>query len=288
LNIDLSLPERIEQTNLTSTEEMIIEKITKNINDLAFYNGAQMAEACGVSASLITRLTQKLGYNSFQEFKRDVEDLYKQSTTPYDTFKKYLTKIAEYESDSIHYSIMQDLQNITEMEKQLKKSDIDEIVAKIKNANTVYLVAMFASENAAKLLSHYLDRLEINYRLLFGLGLSKQTEYRNPKTGDLLIAFSSQGILKEVLEAVQLSKKNGATVVSVTDSKINSLAKNSDYVLVAPVSGATFDYSHTATVAMVNILANCLASTFDQEYLVERLEEVRTRWKERNLFVSNR
>lgn len=288
MTTQMNLLERVERTRLTPTEKLIIENITTHITEFAFYNGAQMAKKCDVSPSLVTRLIQKLGYNGFLDFKRDVEDLYKQSLTPYDTYQEYLSKTSPSEKHHAYYSIRQDLKNINSMQALVEQSDLDQIVKAIKHSNKVYLAAMFASENPARLLSHYLDRLEINYRLLFGLGLSKKNEYYQPKNGDVLIAFSSQGILREIFEAAKFARSNGATIVAITDSKTNPLARNSDYVLVAPVNGAIFDYSHVATVAMINLLANSLASTYDPKYLAKRLEEVLIRWNEKQLFVTKR
>ena len=52
------------------------------------------------------------------------------------------------------------------------------------------------------------------------------------------------------------------------------------------VSGSVFDYSHVATMAMVTILANRLADTFEPEYLFSRFAQIRNEWKEKGLFLN--
>ncbi|NLZ54027.1 MAG: MurR/RpiR family transcriptional regulator [Thermoanaerobacteraceae bacterium] len=284
---NLSLIERVKQTKLTPSEQHIIDTITSNITELVFYNSAKLAEICEVSASVITRLNQKLGYENFNEFKQDLEDLYRQTVTPYDTYKHYLNINSSIDASKANYSVMQDINNLIKMQKQLDQKDIDAIVEIIKKANMTYIVAMFASEPTARYLSSHLDRLKILNRCVLGVGLSKQIEFLKPQKGDIIIAISFQGIFQEIFESVSFAKRNSATVISITDSRINPLAKASDYVLVTSVDGATFDYSHVAPISMVNVLVNGIAASMDTDYLVEILDQVRQRWRELHLFISD-
>ena len=75
MNQNMTLAERVEQTKLTRTEEKIVEMVMNDISKAAFFNGAQLAAFCGVSASLVTRLIQKLGYQSFNEFKLELQEI---------------------------------------------------------------------------------------------------------------------------------------------------------------------------------------------------------------------
>ena len=94
MNQNMTLAERVEQTKLTRTEEKIVEMVMNDISKAAFFNGAQLAAFCGVSASLVTRLIQKLGYQSFNEFKLELQEIYRQEVTPYDIFQKKAVRTA--------------------------------------------------------------------------------------------------------------------------------------------------------------------------------------------------
>lgn len=285
MNQGLSLKERAEQTKLTRTEEKIVEMVMNHISEAAFFNGAQLAQFCGVSASLVTRLIQKLGYQGYQDFKLELQEIYRQEVTPYDIYQKYLSSEGK-KNTSIHQFIMQDMENLAAIEKNNSEELIDAVAEAIHKAGRVYILAMFASENPARALAHYLDRLNISYQCVFDLGLSKKLEYIQPGPDDLVVAFSFQGILKEIYEACQYIQEKGTPIVSITDTKANRLTRLSTYSLTVPVSGSVFDYSHVATMAMVTILANRLADTFDPEYLTSRFAEIRNKWKQRGLFLN--
>ena len=285
MNQNLTLSERAEQTKLTRAEEKIVETVMNNIGETAFLNGAQLANFCGVSASLVTRLIQKLGYDGFHEFKREMQEIYRQEVTPYDIYQKHLSAEGK-ESSSIHQFIVENMENLAALEQNNSEETIDAVARAIHSADKVYILAMFASESPVRTLAHYLDRLNISHQCVFDLGLSKKIEYLQPKPEDLVIAFSFQGILKEIYEACSYIVRNGTPVVSITDTKANRLTRLSEYSLTVSVSGSVFDYSHVATTAMVTLLANRLADTFDPEYLSSRFDQIRSEWKQKGLFLN--
>ena len=171
MNQNMTLAERVEQTKLPRTEEKIVEMVMNDISKAAFFNGAQLAAFCGVSASLVTRLIQKLGYQSFNEFKLELQEIYRQEVTPYDIFQKYLSEEGSKNS-SIHAVIAQDIENLAAIEQNNSAETIDAVANAVHKAKKVYILAMFASESPARTMAHYLDRLNITYQCVFDLGLS--------------------------------------------------------------------------------------------------------------------
>ena len=109
------------------------------------------------------------------------------------------------------------------------------------------------------MLEHYLWRLNKPFIEATGIGLSKKIEFSGIGSDDVLIAFSSQRVLKEVRDAAVTARRRGTTVIAITDNAANPLACASDLVLLAPVTGVSVDYTHVATLAMINLIINSLA-----------------------------
>ena len=87
-----SINSRVKSANLTDTEREAVGLIIQDVDNMVFLNSFQIAERCGVSPAFITRLTRKLEYASFKEFKNDLNSLYKKSVNSYDLFQSYLDK----------------------------------------------------------------------------------------------------------------------------------------------------------------------------------------------------
>lgn len=278
-----SIITRINQTKLTKKEREIADHILQNLNTTAFLSGIQLAKETQVSATLITRFIQKLGYSKFPEFKNDLEELYRKTNTPYEVFQNFM---ANSEDDDIsNHSIAQDIQNITTMKNILQKEAFDIIVEAIEQADTVYLAAMFASEAVTQIFSYHLNRLKKPFVLLSGVGISKQIEYSSISSSDILICVSSQRILREVRDVAIYAVSQGIKTVAITDSPTNPLATACDYFLLTPVTGSVFDYSLTAPITMVNAIVNTLAAKYPNKLSAE-LETIEKRWNDKNLFCT--
>ena len=273
--------ERIKSAKLTEKDQAVLEKITGDINKTAFLSGIQLAEECGVSATFITRLVRKLGYEKFADFKEELGERYRKATSPYDMFQNFV--VAGNMTEVVKSSIVQDLANLSSMEKMLDARVLERAVDSIDRCNKVYMVAMFASEVAVQMMGHYLWRLGKPWEGLTGVGLSKKVEYSSIGKGDVLLAFSSQRVLKEVRDAVLFAKKQGAVTIAITDNAANPLACVSDYVLLAPVKGVAVDYTHVATLAMLNLIINSLAQR-TPEVVAQTLEKEIGRCSSRDLF----
>jgi DNA-binding MurR/RpiR family transcriptional regulator len=270
-----SLADRTKRARLTSQERHIAEVVNSTLSRAAFLPGPRLAKSCGVSASAITRFAQKLGYSGFPEMKLEF--------TPYEMFKEFLS---EPRKPSVsRESIAQDLQNILNMQSVLDEGVLERVVTEIDKSKKVYSAAIAASEVAVHLFNLYFGVLGKAHHGLLGYGISKQIEVTDVGPGDIVLAICSQRVFREVRDVAAYAKQRGAFTVAITDSATNALATVCDLVLIAPVSGATFGYSHVAPVAMVNMVVNCLAAR-DPKKSLKELEKIRNRWNRTHVFCS--
>ena len=277
-----SFAQRVQQAQLTTQEKHIADKISRNLSRTAFLTGPQLAKECEVSASAITRFAQKLGYSGFPELKIDLEELFRQTITPYEMFKEFL---ADSRSNSVwQESIAQDLQNVMTLQSVLDENLLEQVITVIEKGKTIYLAAIDASDVAVRLLSFYF-RVVLGkpHNNLIGHGLSMKVKLADIGPEDVFVAISYQRIFREIRDAALFAKDKGACTIAITDSQANALATVCDFVLIAPVTGATFGYSHVAPVAMVNIIVNSLASR-NPEQCLKNLERLRGIWNTIPLF----
>ncbi|MDD5823181.1 MAG: MurR/RpiR family transcriptional regulator [Firmicutes bacterium] len=266
------LNERILAADLTTSESQAVELILNNVDKAVFFSATQVADMCGLSPTSITRIVQKLGYQKYSDFKKEIELLYREQITPKDMFDNFLN--SGIKSEVIQQSIQQDYENLRAMEDNLDEDTLKAVAEKIAKADKVFIIGMFGSEIVVKSLEFYCWRLGKEHECFTGIGLSKKFIFSDAEPGDVLIAISNQRILKEIMESVEFANENGIMTITITDNFTNPLANKADYALVAPVKGKVFDYTHTATLALVDILCNMIASEMKDE-VREKLRESR-------------
>ncbi len=83
----------------------------------------------------------------------------------------------------------------------------------------------------------------------------------------LVIAVSSSGKTKDVIDAVRIAKENSAPVISITSNKNSPLAKLSDITLIAGASGnseaAMPNEIRNSQLALIDALTSYLESVMD-------------------------
>ena len=75
---------------------------------------------------------------------------------------------------------------------------------------------------------------------------------------DCLLAMTFQPYRRDTLAAVQRARKNGATIIGVTDSSAASLCREADIGLVSPTHTPQFFHSNSAVTALLESLCALL------------------------------
>lgn len=279
------LKQRLNEKKLTPKEDLIAKSIISNLSKTAFLTGPQLAERCGVSASAVTRFAQKLGYSGYPELKAELETYFRKNITPYEMFNEYLENPNNISINN--ESIRQDLENIITLKNANDEKVFNECISKIEKAEMVYSGAISGSEVFVFLLDFYMKTIGRKHTSLRDVGLSKKLEASVINPGDVFIAVSYQRIFKEIRDAVIIAKERGMYTIAVTDSVLNPLSKICDKTLIAPVTGSSFGYSHTAPVALVNMIVNSLAVRNPKESL-KSLGEVKKYWDSTEIFCTSK
>jgi DNA-binding MurR/RpiR family transcriptional regulator len=279
-----SVIEKIKSKEFRGNHRVIANKIVTEFHKMAFLSGVEMARECSVSISAITRFAQMMGYKGFPEFKRALEEIYRDRITPYEMFEGFIKKADE--TSLIKLSVSQDLENITRMNGMLKKDVLDQVVELMDKAQRIHLAAIGVSEILVDIMRAFLDALDKPFNVLKDYGLTKRAEITEFTEKDLFIGFSFQRIFKEIWEMTKTLKNRNVKTIAVTDSLLNPLAIEADITLVAPVTGTTFVLSMAAPLVLVNLLTNSLAA-IDKGKSLKTLEKVKNMWEKYPIFCES-
>jgi DNA-binding MurR/RpiR family transcriptional regulator len=279
----MNVIEKIKSAKLAGDQKDIATFLTSDLSRTAFLSGHEIAEECKVSTSAVTRFAQKVGYTGFPSLKKDLENLYRNQTTPLEMFEAFIKKDS---NESIAATtLFQDIENVKKLQASLEDQNLQNIVKTISKGKTIYLVGIGISEILVDYLNSFLEALDKPTIMLKSFGISKKSELINFSKGDVLVCFSFQRILKEVEEVTLMAKAQGSTTIAITDSETNPLSIVTDFTLLAPVHGTTFGMSLVAPLALVNILGNSYAA-LDKEVSLKKLKRIKKAWDEYPIFSS--
>lgn len=216
-----------QRDRVSLNSKKIIDWITQYPEQAANMTSQQMASTIEVSQSSIVKLTQKLGYKGYSEFKLAInEDLIRRNSM---------------QDIPLHHDILSN-DPLTVIAQKLVQAKIDAMVNTtnalsteicqqavqwIDSAKRVQIVGLGGSTLTGKDLSYKLLKLGITV-LTEADSHAQMVVSRILTPQDVQIVISFSGDKKEVLLAAETAKQQGAKVIALTSPKNSKLRKLAD------------------------------------------------------------
>lgn len=225
----------VNTTNVQDVYWTAAKRILQNIDRIPNSTIVDVADFCYVSIATISRLCRKLNYESFADFKLDVvmnlnyfdqdsERLHFDHQLP---SKEYLYKGKEVFQN--HFENV--LDNLKATYESIKYEDIEYIVDKIHESNTICFVGNFFTQSVSMQLQIELSYLGKDCIAMYQLG--QQIEIiKNLKENDLIIINSiSGGFLDKNPNMMRLITQSKAYVIVISQLQQFSYCEQIDMLL---------------------------------------------------------
>jgi DNA-binding MurR/RpiR family transcriptional regulator len=240
--------------SLTKTEQKVADYIMENHKEAVYSSVTDLAEVVGVGETTVLRFCRKLGYRGFQEFKLSVaqnlmevdEQVYGkiEENDPFDVIAK---KIANQNVSALNDTVA-----------LLQDQTIQKAIEKINSAKKIYFFGVGSSGFTALDGKHRFMRLGYDTEHVSDSHIMSMTASLLGEE-DLIIALSSSGSTKDVVDAIEIAKKNHAFIICITNQARSPITKYADLILLAankesPFEGGIFS-SKIAQLLLVDVLA---------------------------------
>ena len=192
-----------------------------------------VAEDAGVSEAMIIKITKKLGFAGFKDFRTGIVDYNRlptaelhQELSPDDTGVEIAQKVFR---TSIH--ALEETLSILDPEAFEKAADL------IFNARQRDFYGIGGSAQIARDVSHKFLRIGVRtsvfddaHMMLMSAALLGE--------GDVAVAFSHSGTTTAVIEPLELARRRGARTIALTNYATSPLASMADVVLCSTAQGS--------------------------------------------------
>lgn len=215
------IQEKLE--SLSKMERKTAECMAENQDKLIYSSITELAELAGTSEATVTRVCTKLGYSGFQALKVSVaRELVSQQEKIHEDLKA--DSPPEMIIDKIFSSA---IHTLTMTRKALDGKAVAGSIEALCRARRIVIVGNGNSGAIALDAQHKFLRIGLNVsaytddhmQMIAVVSMTKE---------DVLIAISHSGSSRDVAEAMQVAKENGATVISITNNGISPVSKLAD------------------------------------------------------------
>ena len=209
--------------SMGKAEKKIADFLLKDPKAILPLSIVDFAEACGVGEATIVRFSKRLGLDGYQQLKISIAQ--EEDAPPVDNISK---KDSAYD---ILTKVCRDINS--SLEKTMVVIDADEIAKFCEAIMKAREVCIFGLGNSAAValdVSHKFLRLGIKAHA-FTDNHMQAIAASHLGRGDVAFAISHSGSSRDIIEAMEIAKNNGATTVAITKNGKAPIDKFCDVML---------------------------------------------------------
>jgi DNA-binding MurR/RpiR family transcriptional regulator len=260
--------------------------------DIALYSMREVAKRAAIPPGTLLRLSSTLGFGSYVALREVYQNGLRsgQGAVPFSDRARDLQRSTRAKSGAelVRQVASTELENIEKTFAANDQAVLDRVVKLIEGADRVYVLGQRSCFPAAFFFNYVLRFFRSTSVLLDGQGGTFVDELRAIRRRDVLVAISIQPYTAEVVRAADFAKKEGASVVAITDSRLSPLRTRATESLLTFNRSASFFHSILALFALIQALTALLAARGGDKTLAEisrsekQLEWFHAYWRQAN------
>jgi len=260
----------------STSNRMVANFFLRNPMRVTVQSVAELAENCKVSTATISRFARNLGFESYSSMRGAIAEILQDVMLPVEKLRNTIEQ-RKGASSPVSQSLEYAAANIITTNQNLSTQVVSQVVQKVINARTVYVMGFGLSSHLAGLLTLHLAPFSAKVVEVCGYGGNEIAAGHlvNVDELDVLIAISFPRYTMDGIRLTQFAKKHAASIVVITDSPASPLAELADYTLYAKSDQAVLPSSGIAALAVIEALAIALMISDKANVAkAERLTEV--------------
>ena len=251
---------KIHYEQLTKSEKKIADFLMENPQNILPLYITELSEKCGASEATIVRFAKRLGFDGYQQLKIAIaQDTESRPINENITRSDHAGDIFQKVCDDIYCSL-------EKTKKAIDGESLERCCNAILSANNILVCGLGNSASVAIDASHKIFRLGLNAHAYTDNHMQAIATAHTDKNS-LVIGISHSGASRDIVQAMQTAKQNGATTVAITNFGKSPIDKYSDIILHTVSDETNYRIlglsSRIAQLAIIDTIYSCLVCRLD-------------------------
>ena len=273
------------QNNLSTFskgQRLIAKYIIEHYDKAAFLTASKLGATVGVSESTVVRFATELGYGGYPQLQKALQEMIRNKLTAVQRMEVTSDRMGD--QDILRSVLSSDIDKIRMTLDEIDRSSFEAAVEAILHAQNIYILGVRSTASLSGFLGFYFNLMFDNVKLIHTNSVSEIFEQiLRVGDGDVVLGVSFPRYSKRTLKALEYSKKSGATVIALTDSRLSPLSQTADYTLLAKSDMASFVDSLVAPLSVVNALIVAIGMRKQKE-ISETFTHLESIWDEYEVY----
>ena len=232
-----------------------------NYIEVTYMTAKSMAAALDLSDASIIRFARSIGFSGFSEMREAIRN----EINIYDAPHERLLRNYEFDEniDSLFLQVAKnDFSAHEHFYHNINSSLIDNTAEEIIKADTIHIIGFGTDMIIALFLDWYLRMMGFRTICYTEAGFGFSNRFSVLKKNDLVIMGASPRHLKDERTALELSKRKGAKIVTLTTPRLTDIIMLSDINLTVETRNSEFLNSYVTFMSLCNLI---LARVYEKD-----------------------
>ncbi len=246
----------VQLQSLTPEVHKAASFILENPNNVGVSSIREIANAARVKPNTFVRMARTMGFQGYEDFREPFREHIKNGGVSFPDRARWLQSLSKGGKLGGLYGELAAaaISNIEHTFSATNAVRIKAAADAIVNAQRTYVLGVGINHTLARNFTYLADMALENVRTIPGEGNQAIDDLARAGDNDVLLAMTFKPYRTEVVEAVEIARKQGVTIIGISDSPASPITAGSEHGFVVPTDTPQFFTSTFATLALLETL----------------------------------
>jgi len=252
--------------------------VLENPNDVSVSSIREISSVAEVKPNTFVRLARTLGFGGYEEFRSPFRDEIRNGPVSFPDRARWLQSLGKQGvlGDSYRDMVSSAIRNIEETFASIDASELQRAASVIWNSRQTFTLGVGVNSSNAQNFTYLASTGMVQFHAIPKPGSVPADDLAFADKDDVLIAITCKPYRNEVVEAVEIAREQGVTVMGISDSAASPIIAGSDFGFVVSVDTPQFFPSSVSTIALLETLLSFVIASASST-VVERVDEFHQR-----------
>ncbi len=272
---------------LTPEAQKAARYVLENPADVGVSTVREIAEAANVKPNTFVRMARQVGFDGYEDFRAPFREAIRQGQVSFPDRARWLQDIRKSGDLGGLLADMAEatLRNIEETYAGLDAEGLKTAAEAIWNSRQVFTLGVGVNNANARNFTYLASTGMVQFHAIPRPGSTAVDDLAWADGRDVLIAMTCRPYRAEVLEALDIARDQGLTIVGISDSPASPVVRHAHHGFVVAADTPQFFPSSVSTIALLETLLSFVIAVASDE-IVERVETFHRRRHQLGIYAE--
>ena len=261
--------------------------VLENPRDVGVSTVREIAEAAKVKPNTVVRMARQVGFEGYEDFRAPFRDAIRSGSVDFPDRARWLQEIRKTgDLGGLFADMVQGaLQNLENTFANTSAEQLEAAAQTIWNCENVYTLGVGVNHSNANNFAYLASTSMVQFHAIPRPGSTATDDLAYAGKKDVLIAITCKPYRREVVEAVDIAKSQGLTIIGISDSPASPIIRQADHGFVVATDTPQFFPSSVATIALLETLLSFVVAHASED-IVSRVEKFHRRRRDLGMYEA--